>query len=257
MNLAAREVELWDAHHESASFNDVLLRSHVALDMSALPALARAIDALIARWLASEELNGAELGRASYFSLPPYMNQLESPQAAPELRDLGQFLSHISEVGNAPLAGAAQDARDALEATIIERSQGSLRDAVQQLGLHVELPLAANLSGALLRAYRERAIASFLATSRWDEALTAYDKLDDEVAPRITARRSSTTRPPTSNICRRSSSRPRVPTSPRRRSDLRRATTRRARPSCCSSAWWASARSTPTAPTSSAGTASC
>ena len=186
VDLAAREVELWDAHHESASFNDVLLRSHVALDTSALPALAQAIDALVARWLASEELDGAELGRASYFSLPPYMNQLESPQAAPELRDLGQFLGRMSKVGNAPLASTAQDARDALDAAIIARSQGSLREAVQQLGLHVELPLAAALSGALLRAYSERAV-SFLATSRWNEALTAYDKLDDEAAPRITA----------------------------------------------------------------------
>jgi hypothetical protein len=185
-DLALAEVELWDAHHTAASFNDALLRSHVALDTAALPALADAVGELVAVWRASSTLNAVELGRAAYFSLPPYMNQLENPQAAPELRDLGQFLRAMSGVADEAVASAAADARVALDAAILGRSQGELREAAEQLGVHVELPLAANVSRELFAAYDLRA-AGWSEASGWGDALREYSAADDTGAPVLTS----------------------------------------------------------------------
>jgi hypothetical protein len=184
--LARVEVELWDAHHVAASFNDALLRSHVALDLAALPALADAVSELVAVWRASSELSALELGRAAYFTLPPYMNQLEDPQASPELRDLGQFLRAMSMVADDEVASAAADARVALDAVVLARSQGDLREAAQQLGVHVELPLAAQVSSELFAAYDARA-AAWSQASGWGDALREYSAADDSLAPVLSA----------------------------------------------------------------------
>ncbi|HMI90674.1 MAG TPA: clostripain-related cysteine peptidase, partial [Polyangiales bacterium] len=184
--IALAEVELWDAHHSAASFNDVLLRSHVALDTAALPALADAVGELVRVWQASSSLNAVELGRAAYFSLPPYMNQIENPQASPELRDLGQFLRAMSAVADDAVASAAASARVALDEAILGRSQGDLREAAQQLGVHVELPLAARVDRELFAAYDVRA-AAWSEASGWGAALREYSAADDSVAPVLTA----------------------------------------------------------------------
>jgi hypothetical protein len=197
--LAAKEVDFWDAHHVDASFNDKLLRSHVALDTAALPDFGTAIEDFVQRWLSSQTLSGVELGRASYFSLPPYMNQLESPQSTPELRDIGHFLNSMSGVSDAKLAMAASAARGALENAIVARSQGDLREAAEQLGVHVELPLAANMTKDLLDLYKDRA-SVWIGASHWYDALLTYGQLDDTHAPSINASISNDQTPDTDHL---------------------------------------------------------
>jgi hypothetical protein len=183
-DIASTEVDQWDAHHVNASPNDALLRSHVALDAASLPALATAVDDFVAAWTSSETLTGTELGRAGYFSLPPYMNQLEEADAQPELRDLGQFLNKMSAVSDDAVASAAVAARDALDAAILGRSQGELREAAMQSGVHVELPLATSLSDELLSGYEQLA-PSWVQQSAWLDALVVYRALDDRGAPAL------------------------------------------------------------------------
>jgi hypothetical protein len=183
--IATAEVGHWDAHHVDASPNDMLLRSHVALDAARLPALATAVNDFVMAWASSDTLTGTELGRASYFSLPPYMNQLENANTEPELRDLGQFLDKMTSVSDDTVASAAQTALDALDDAVLGISQGTLRSAAHQSGVHVELPLATALSDELLGGYEQLA-PSWTMSSGWLDALAIYGALDDHGAPTIT-----------------------------------------------------------------------
>jgi hypothetical protein len=184
--LASSEVDEWDAQHKMASANDILLRSHVALDNAKLGAFGDAFQTFSDTWLASDAKNAVELGRASYFTLPQYMSQLETPGALPELRDVGQFLDTMAHVSDDAIASAAGDAADALEDTIIRRSQGDLREAAGQRGFHVELPLAAAMSDALIASYKAGA-NRWNKASHWDQALLAYGLSNDGAGPTISA----------------------------------------------------------------------
>jgi hypothetical protein len=113
------------------------------------------------------------------------MNQLEDAAAEPELRDLGQFLTKMSSVSDEAVANAAIAARNALDDAIIGRSQGELREAATQSGMHVELPLATRLSNELLGGYEELAPA-WVQASAWLDALAIYRALDDQVEPSLT-----------------------------------------------------------------------
>lgn len=197
--IASTEVEQWNSHHVNASPNDTLLRSHVALDASALPALASAVEDFVVAWSSSETLTGTELGRAGYFSLPPYMNQLEQAATEPELRDLGQFLTKMSSVSDDAVASAAVAARQALDDAILGRSQGELREAATQSGVHVELPLATRLTEELLGSYEELAPA-WTASSAWLDALAIYRALDDRVPPSLTTSITNGVNPDAANL---------------------------------------------------------
>jgi hypothetical protein len=197
--LAKIEVQQWNAHHERASFNDVLLRSHVAIDTKALDGFGRSLRQFVADWRASEQLSGIELGRASYFSLPPYMNQIDNPQSEPELRDLGLFLDKMIAVSDSQVSASANAARAALESAIIARSQGTLREASRQIGVHIELPLAAAMTADLMHAYDARA-AGWIAASGWRDALDAYAALADDSAPSIDATISNAEDPDAQNL---------------------------------------------------------
>jgi hypothetical protein len=198
-DIASTEVDQWDAHHANASPNDTLLRSHVALDAASLPQLAAAVSDFVVAWSSSETLTGTELGRASYFTLPPYMNQLEEAAAEPELRDLGQFLTKMSAVSDEAVANAAIAARNALDDAIIGRSQGELREAATQSGMHVELPLATRLSNELLGGYEQLAPA-WVQASAWLDALAIYRGLDDQVAPELTTSITNGENPDAANL---------------------------------------------------------
>lgn len=187
VKVAAKEVALWNAHHAQVSSNDILLRSHVAIDLKKYKAFEKAYASFVEALLQSEDVSGIELGRAAYFSLPPYMNQLSNPGDVPELRDAGLFLSRLANTaGDDALAHSAMAALGALEAAILGRSQGTLRESAGQHGVHIELPLAAHISADKLSVY-EALAPSFVRQSRWNEALAAYGALDDQVAPTIQA----------------------------------------------------------------------
>jgi len=199
LEIARNEVDSWDEHHASASANDTLLRSHVAIDTTKLGALSSAVEAFVVAWASSETLDGTELGRANYFSLPPYMNQLEEAAAEPELRDLGQFLGKMSDVSDDAVATAARNALDALNDAILGSSQGDLRMAARQSGVHVELPLATKLSDELLGSYEQLA-PTWAMSSAWLDALAIYRALDDRAEPELVTSIANGTNPDAANL---------------------------------------------------------
>jgi hypothetical protein len=199
VEIARNEVDSWDEHHASASANDTLLRSHVAIDAAKLPDLAAAVEAFVVAWASSDMLDGTELGRANYFSLPPYMNQLEEAATEPELRDLGQFLGKMADVSDDAVATAAQAALGALNDAILGSSQGDLRRAARQSGMHVELPLATKLSDELLGGYEELA-PTWVMSSGWLDALAIYRALDDRVEPTLLTSITNGTNPDANNL---------------------------------------------------------
>jgi hypothetical protein len=172
--LAGAEVEQWDAHHVSATANDALLRSHVALDLDALDALGEAVSGFTTALAESTSFDLTELGRSSFFGLPPYASQFENAGSSlPELKDLGQLLTSLAgTTSDAAVARSAAAARDALDDVVIAGSQGTLRSAAGQAGLHVEQGLATQLTQEHYDLYLERAV-DWLETSGWHLTLEA------------------------------------------------------------------------------------
>ena len=182
-DIARAEVRHWDAHHESASPNDALLRSHVALDLSKIEDFADATRAFTDAVAEGDGLDPIDLGRSSFLDLPPYASQFENAGSVmPGLRDAGQLFASLAEGDADDVAEAATDARDALEALIISRSQGSLRQEAQQLGLHVELSPAAQLTSQKTAEYADRASA-WADASGWSEVLESLADAADSSAP--------------------------------------------------------------------------
>ena len=159
------EVGHWDAHHETATTNDALLRSHAAIDLGKLEDFASAAADLSSAISESSSFDPVDLGRGSFMALPPYASQFENAGSSlPGLHDAGQVLDALAESDSDPaVASAASKARAALDDVLIATSQGSLRTDAEQAGMHVELGAASTLTSEKLTEYKERAAS-------WDEA---------------------------------------------------------------------------------------
>jgi hypothetical protein len=185
LDLAKAEVEQWDQHHVEASANDALLRSHVAIDLSKVEAFGAATKALTSLMTTSETYSALSTARSGFFALPPYASQIEGGQSSlPGLRDAGQILTALSSSSSEPeLVDAARGARAALDDMLLASSQGNLRQASLQAGLHLELGAAAELS-SVLPSYTKRA-SVWSKASGWGTALQQLVAQADDVAPRF------------------------------------------------------------------------
>ncbi len=170
--LAVAEVGFWDEHHATASPNDTLLRSHVALDLTGMDAFAASASELTRSLIESPSFDPIELGRSSFFSLAPYFSQFENAGSqSPGLRDIGQLLSFLGGSTSDPaVAQAARNARQVLDQLVLARSQGALREAGAQAGLHVEQTLGSLLTQERLDQYGGLASA-WVGASQWDQIL--------------------------------------------------------------------------------------
>lgn len=186
LDLAKAEVSQWDEHHADASPNDALLRSHVAIDLSKVAAFGAATKALTSVMATSDLFSALYTARSGFFALPPYASQLELSQSSlPGLRDAGQILRGLANSSFDPeLVNAARDAGAALDAMLLASSQGTLREASLQAGLHIELGAAAEL-GAELPAYAKRA-SLWSKASGWGGALEQLVAASDAEAPTFT-----------------------------------------------------------------------
>lgn len=184
--FAVAEVSHWDAHHAEASANDALLRSHVAIDLTKFGAFADATSALTDALSESTSFDPIELGRAGFFALPPYASQFENAGSSiPGLRDFGQLLGALGASDDGAISDAAAAAETALADAILERSQGTLREANRQLGVHVEQSLARELTAERRNGYAQRASA-WIEASGWDSLLAGIAASADSVAPELT-----------------------------------------------------------------------
>lgn len=181
--IARAEVSHWDAHHASASPNDALLRSHVAIDLGKMVDFAQAARGFTEAVAEDGGLDPIELGRSSFLSLPPYASQFENAGSLmPGLRDAGQLFRALGDSDSNAVAEAATAAHAALEDLILARSQGALREEASQLGLHVELSPAAQLTPRLTAEYADRA-SDWVEVSGWSEVLATLAEAADAAAP--------------------------------------------------------------------------
>jgi hypothetical protein len=184
--IARAEVSHWDAHHVSVSPNDALLRSHVALDLTKIEDFADATRAFTRAVAAGDDLDPIDLGRSSFLALPPYASQFENAGSTmPGLRDAGQLFRALEESDAGTVSEAAAAARAALEDLVLARSQGTLREDASQLGLHVELSPAAQITSQKRSEYADRATA-WVTASGWGEVLTTLAAAADATAPAFT-----------------------------------------------------------------------
>lgn len=178
------EVGHWNAHHETATTNDALLRSHAAIELSKLEAFATATADLSSAISESSSFDPVDLGRGSFLALPPYASQFENAGSSlPGLHDAGQVLDALAKSDSDPdVAAAATKARSALDDLLIASSQGSLRTDAEQAGVHLELGAASTLTSDKLAEYKQRA-ASWDKATRWSGVLATLAAGADSEPP--------------------------------------------------------------------------
>jgi hypothetical protein len=154
--------------------------------LSKVAAFGTATKALTSALTASESFDAVELGRSGFFALPPYASQIEQSQSSmPGLRDAGQILASLAETGSDPdVAQAAGAAQTALDAMLLASSQGTLREASSQAGLHIQLGAAADVD-AELPAYTKRA-SLWSKASGWGSTLQQLVAASDATPPTFT-----------------------------------------------------------------------
>ncbi len=179
--LARAEVAAWDAHHRAQGATDLLLRSHVAIDTTRWDTFMDAYASFATTFTEGE--GGVSVGRSLSRSLPGFeLSSVADLGDAPSLRDVGQFLTFFEGGADAALADRAAIARAALEATLLARSSGTLREA--QAGVHLELPPASEIGDDMMAAYR--ALAPVWAEgAAWGDGLERLAGLDDTVGPEL------------------------------------------------------------------------
>ncbi len=181
-DFATSEVAAWEAHHETASASDRQVRSHAALDLEKLDAYAASWSTLASAMTASATLDWFAVGRAQFFANPGYGIQFEEPAAFPPLRDAGQLLDLLAgAASDATVAGAASAARAALDASILAASNGDMRTANGQAGVHLEAPLASDWP-ARRAGYLDLA---WNAATGWSSALDALAARADSIQPAV------------------------------------------------------------------------
>lgn len=187
--LAKAEVSAWDAQHRAAGLDDAQIRSHVALDLSALDAYARAFAALASAMTSAPAFDWTALARAEVLAVPGYGTSFDGIGDQPFLRDAGQLLSGLG--AGTPVASAADTARRALDTVVIAGSAGALRTANDQLGVHLEAP-APDVWARHRSAYR--ALAWDVETG-WSGVLDALAAHADATAPVVVTEASGTSNP--------------------------------------------------------------
>jgi len=139
-DFARQEVALWSAHHSSLG-EDVLFKSHMALDMSALGAFTTSMNTLVAA--AKTSASVPSVARVFDMALPDYyMESLDATSAPIPLKDLGQILSSLAQNPAAPVASAAAAARTSLNAMVLARAMGAARGSQAGLNIGAGIPIA-------------------------------------------------------------------------------------------------------------------
>ena len=178
--LAAFEVQAWDAHHREASLNDSLLRSHIAIDNTQWPRFVAATRELVQSFRTTVVPEAVAF--ALQLSLPAYRSQMADPRGS-QLRDLGDILSAVASQDSRAQATAARAALAAGQAARIAVSAGTFREG--QLGVHVFSGPPLGLSAAEVDLY-PRLAAPWSEASGWGGLLRHLRTISDGQPPAIT-----------------------------------------------------------------------
>jgi hypothetical protein len=182
VDFARQEVAFWKTHHASSEI-DVLYGSHVAIDMSALPAFETAVAALVTG--AQANAGALPMARAFDMALPDYQVANLGNDAAPvPLKDVGQILTTLSKDPTVVVAKAAAAANTALGPLVIARASGAAR--MGQSGLNVGAGIPIDFTPALSARYRQL-VTSWNATTKWADLIDYVRGAADDVGPVISS----------------------------------------------------------------------
>ena len=181
-DFARQEVSLWSAHHSSLA-EDVLFKSHMALDMSALGAFTTSMNTLVAT--AKTSASVPSVARVFDMALPDYyMESLDANSAPIPLKDLGQILSSLAQNPAAPVATAAAAARTSLNAMVLARAMGAARGSQAGLNIGAGIPIAFTSSMSAL--YRQL-VPTWNGGTHWADLIDLVRGGADATGPAISS----------------------------------------------------------------------
>ena len=181
-DFARQEVSIWNAHHSSLD-EDVLFKSHMALDMSALGAFTTSMSALVAT--AKTSAGVPSVARVFDMALPDYyMESLDASSAPIPLKDLGQILSSLAQNPAAPVAAAAAAARSSLNAMVLARAMGAARGGQAGLSIGAGIPIA--FTSPMSALYRQL-VPTWNGGTRWADLIDLVRGGADNTGPAISS----------------------------------------------------------------------
>jgi hypothetical protein len=178
--VAAAEVVAWNAHHATSTTSDILLRSHVAIDLTKFDAFQSATRSFVAT-LQSNPTSAADVSRAFSVSLPGYWTEFTSPQPA-QLRDVGQLLRDLKAHAGGAIATASSQVLDALAGMRIGGSAGAYR--AEQDGFHIFAAPISTIEPASFTSYGQLA-STWNGITSWSAGLQAVLAAADAAGPVI------------------------------------------------------------------------
>jgi hypothetical protein len=184
-DFARQEVGFWNTHH-SDGLNDVLFKSHVALDTSQLAGFGAAVKTLVTAAQAGGGPDAIAATRAFDLALPDYYVEDALDDSAPPvpLKDVGQILTSLEASGDPAVAGAANAATTSLQRLVIAKASGSARSA--QAGLNIGAGAPSDFTAPLLVSYRDL-VPTWNAASSWGDLIDFTRGAADAVGPSIAA----------------------------------------------------------------------
>jgi hypothetical protein len=195
--FARIEMANWASHHRTATPQDMLIRSKIALDLASMDALANATRSFTTALLADPMMSTPQVARAAVRTLPAYHPQLTQNAQSSSYRDLGQFLDNIRALPIGPALRIAATTLDAaLSSTIVTSDQGTRRALARQRALQVTLPEWIQFTDGLEGRYRTAASEWSIAT-RWSELIATMAPSGRTPARAATREARATCRPRT------------------------------------------------------------
>ncbi len=183
LTFAKQEVAIWDAHHKAAGIDDKLIRSHVALDMTAWADFSKAFRALSDAIYDSQTFSFELFGLSTFNALPVYSSVVGDPTQTSLLRDVGLFLDGMWGLADDDAVSDAADVvRKTMDKLIIGSSQGDIRKA--QRGVHMLLGLAKQTTDKVLSAYGSKA-KTWDQAAEWSSTMSEIVKANDGKPPTV------------------------------------------------------------------------
>jgi hypothetical protein len=183
-DFATRENECWNALHETLGPDDLLLRSHIAVDTSLLEDLANDTASLV-DLIQSTDGAAVRVASAAYGCHPVYYQNADGSVDALAIKDFGQFLDSLAEDTFVPdIASQATVVRQSLTHLTLASTQGAMR-LFHQGAFNIALPPIDMISGKVFDTYSAKA-GPWRADAKWGELLQLLSDGMSHTEPEVT-----------------------------------------------------------------------
>ena len=173
-DFAKKENEYWDVLHKEMGFDDVLLRSHIDLDPSAMENLAKDTASLVDAIILSPTA-ATSIASALYGSTPVYYINATGTLDYATIGDFGQFLDFASAdtTLQGDISTRAKAVKTRLTDMTIAKTQGAMR-FFSQSAFNIAAPPINLVSGDDFKNYSTKA-GAWPEASKWKQLLNYLD----------------------------------------------------------------------------------